>query len=92
MSQALFYFLQSALGGGWGGGGQRMMGLKVQPLRGILYHDMPKLLGRRMEGLQGRKEGDKDDTGWLDRRRGGDAYSLSSSSSSALLGEGKEEI
>lgn len=41
-----------------------MMGLKVQRLWGILYHDMPKLLGRRMEGLQGRKEGDKENTGW----------------------------
>lgn len=70
-----------------------MMGLKVQPFWGILYHDMPKLLGRRMERLRGRKEGrDKDDTGWLDRGGGG-AYSLSSSSSSsALLGEEEEEI
>lgn len=66
-----------------------MMGLKVQSFWGTLYHDTPKVLDRRMEGLQGRKEGDKEDTGWLDW---GGAYSLSSASSSALLGEEKEEI
>lgn len=39
--------------------------MKVQAFGGILYHDVPKLLGRRI-GLEGRAKGDKEDTGRLD--------------------------
>lgn len=62
--------------------------MKVQAFWGILYHDMPKLLGRRIR-LEGRaREIRKTEDGWIG---GSDAHSLSSSSS-ALLREGKEEI
>lgn len=62
--------------------------MKVQAFGGILYHNVPKLLGRRI-GLKGRaREIRKTQDGWIGG--GSDAHSLSSSS--ALLGEGKEEI
>lgn len=61
--------------------------MKVQAFGGILYHDVPKLLGRRI-GLEGRaREIRKTQDGWIG---GSDAHSLFSSS--ALLGERKEEI